>query len=577
MSTDVLEGVTRPGWREPDLGLVEMLAERRRVEPERAGLHTLSLIGRGLHETPVSFEDIFVDAEKAAALLHDRGVRAGDRVLLSLGDPREFLGWFLGVLGSGAIAVPLPGIGGLNTPTSHRERVAAVAADCAPRLAVVEHADRWRAAVDSHVTPALDGSEIASAECRQTLAPASLGAPAFLQYTSGSTASPKGVVVSHRNLAANLQAVGCGMGIAHDERMISWLPLHHDMGLIGALLWPLYCGGEAYLMRPLVFLSRPSVWLQAIARFRGTVTVGPSFGYRLCIRSVRDEDLRGLDLSSLRLALCGAEPIEHGLVDTFRRRFGPHGFRPRAFFPVYGLAEATLAVTFPEPGSDVLLDVVDRKRPGRGRAERPDAPARLQTLVSVGAALPGHAIEIVSADGRRCEEREVGEVVVRGPSVTTRYWSDPVQTSRNEVHTGDLGYVASGQLFLIDRLKDLVIVAGQNYASWEIEACAQIAGVRAGGVAAFGVPDRTEGTERIVLVCEFDRKSGLSPVQVAGRARANVRDRLGLGAEIVLVEPGAVEKTTSGKVRRTACRNRYETGALQVVTTTDTGDTADVA
>jgi fatty-acyl-CoA synthase len=559
--------IVQPPWRDPARGLVGVLQERRREAPARACIHAVESRHRELQAAPLSLETLFSRAERAAALLEQRGARAGDRVMFSLAQPHAFASWFLGALGRGIVPVPLPPLGGLGTPASYRERVTSTATDCGARLAVVESADGWAHALAGTGAPdTIEASLVETLGPRIGLDDQPLDQVAFLQYTSGSTSTPKGVVVTHGNLAANLGAISCGMGVAEGERMITWLPLHHDMGLIGGLLWPIFAGGETFVMTPLTFLSRPATWLEAVGRWRGTVTVAPNFAFSLCVRKVPDEQLEGVDLSSLRLALCGAEPIDAEVVRAFGQRFARFGFGERTFFPVYGLAEATLAVAFPSPGAPMVFDTVDRDvLATRGRAEPVARTELARTVVSVGEVLAGHAIEIVSpTTGKRCGEREVGEIVVRGPSVSPRYWSDsPADAPRQELRTGDLGYLAGGQLFIIDRLKDLIIVAGENFAPSEIEAAATVKGVRFGGALAFGTRDPQSGTEKVVVVCEFDAKSGIPAPAVIDTVRACVRARVGHAPETVLVSQGTIEKTTSGKLRRRACRDRYEAGLLE--------------
>jgi acyl-CoA synthetase (AMP-forming)/AMP-acid ligase II len=514
-------------------------------------------------------DELFAAAERAAALLEMGGVRHGDRVLLSLGEPRLFAAWFLGMLGRGIVPVPLPPFGGLGTPASHHARIAAVTTDCAPRLAVI--AGQALSADNLAGVPAPDAIDPRAADTdgpRRSLIEPPLEAVAFLQYTSGSTGSPKGVVVTHANLAANLASITSALGVAVGDRMISWLPLHHDMGLIGGLLWPVVAGIDAYVMTPLTFLSRPAAWLEAISLFRGTITLAPNFGYSLCARKLSEDALPSVDLSSLRLALCGAEPIDVNALRAFQQKFSPRGFEPTAFLPVYGLAEATLAVAFHERGAEVIADTFDRDGlVVGGRVEKARSECgQTQTVVSVGSAVPGVALEIVSpVSGAPCGDREVGEVVVTGSSVTPRYWSD-AGAARTRLHTGDLGYVADGRLFLVDRLKDIIIVGGANYAPSDIEACVNtVEGVRFGCSIAFGSRDVEAGTEKVVIVCEIDPKESTDPPRLREVVAARVRDRCGLTPQVAIVAPGTLEKTTSGKVRRRACRDRYEAGALDEI------------
>jgi acyl-CoA synthetase (AMP-forming)/AMP-acid ligase II len=342
------------------------------------------------------------------------------------------------------------------------------------------------------------------------------------------------------------------------------------------MLWPLFVGGETFVTKPFTFITRPVSWLQAIARFGATITIAPNFAYSVCAHRIADRQLEGLDLSTLRLAICGAEPIDVGVVRAFARRFAAHGLELTAFYPVYGLAEATLAVSFPEPGVEAHIDVVDRRRlatVGRAESTTEDAP-NAQSLVSVGSALHGHSIEIRAVDtGLLCEERRVGQVIVRGPSVSARYWSDPNETKSDVLATGDLGYQAEGHLFIVDRLKDLVIVAGENYASSDIEAAAtEGTGARRGRVVAFAVRRPETGTEAAIVLAEIDPSDVSKGAAIRSAIEAAVRARIGIQCEAVLTPPGNIEKTTSGKLRRSACASRYLEGTLPRI-----GDGADDA
>ncbi len=562
--------VELPTWREPEHGIIAGLAERCSAKPQHGVLHVLESRGREFRDREVSFEHLFAAAERAGGALEGAGARAGDRILMSLGDPRLFAAWFLGAVGRGMVPVIVPPLRGLGAEGRHAQRVAGILADCVPSLAVVERAVGWNR-VHGHMqaTPLIEGTAIDGAGAGLQLSDQPFEKAAFLQYTSGSTGEPKGVVVTHGNLAANLQAISCGMGVVVGERMISWLPLHHDMGLVGGLLWPMFAGGAAFIMTPLTFLSQPVMWLRAITRFGGTGTVAPNFAYSICARKIPDGQLEGLDLATLRLALCGAEPIDALVVRAFESRFGRYGFRPRVFCPVYGLAEATLAVAFHEPGAEVAIDVVDRRRlAAAGHAEPVSSESpHGQAIVSVGKVLPGHSINILdAATGIACADRQVGQVFVRGPSVSPRYWSEPPEVRRSALATGDLGYLVDGRLHLVDRVKDLVIIGGENYAPSDIEAAAaEVCGLRVGRVVAFGSRRADIGTDVAVIVAEVDPYSRLDPVAVRAAVATAVRSRVGLEPEVILVVPGTIEKTTSGKVRRGACAARYQAGALREV------------
>ena len=346
---------------------------------------------------------------------------------------------------------------------------------------------------------------------------------------------------------------------------MSWLPLYHDMGLIGAWLGCLYYGAPLYAMSPLAFLARPQSWLWAIHRFHGTISAAPNFAFELCLSKINDSDLKGLDLSSLRFVGNGAEPVS---VDTMRRfidRFAAYGFRSGAMAPVYGLAENAVAVTLPPPGRPPIIDRVNRAALNtRGIAE----PARSMTanaieLVACGQPIPDHEIRIVDDMGRELGERREGRLEFRGPSATSGYFQNPVKT-RELFHdgwldTGDRAYIAEGDLFITGRIKDIIIRAGQHIAPHEIEeAVGAVPGLRKNGIAAFGVTDPASGTERVVVLAEADEKDPSAQAALKVRAQEAATHIVGGPPdEVVLVAPGTVPKTASGKIRRAAARDLY--------------------
>jgi acyl-CoA synthetase (AMP-forming)/AMP-acid ligase II len=430
---------------------------------------------------------------------------------------------------------------------------------------VVQDRERWEGTMAGHSgsTPRLDAelplSPTGDGDLDAGLADASPDAMAVLQYTSGSTAAPRGVVLSHRNLVANCDAGGRAAGLSPNDRMVSWLPLHHDMGLIAGLLVNLYWRMPTHVMSPLTFLMRPAWWLRAIHEYGATVSVGPTFAYDLCARAIAPSQIEGVDLSRWRLAFIGAETVDPRTLVAFADRFRAQGFGPRAFFPVYGLAEATLAVSFPRPESEVVIDSVDRTILASTGHATPIPPGEgAVRFASVGAALPGHRIAIVSAEsGEALGERQLGEVVVAGPSLSARYFHEPADTGRTELRTGDLGYVADGRLYIVDRIKDVVIVAGQNYSAPDIEAAvSDVTGLRPGRTVAFAAPGQ-EGTEDLWIVVETDGRSKRPLGELEREIEQKVLRRIGVAPRhVVLVPKGAIELTTSGKLCRGRCRDR---------------------
>jgi acyl-CoA synthetase (AMP-forming)/AMP-acid ligase II len=563
---------TCPEYPADAVTLLDVLAWQRTHEPERIACHRIVRTRHALGAEPLSADDLLARALPAAAKLAAAGVRPGDRVILSLADPHDFLVAFVATLAAGAAAVPLPTTGEA-APRSFAARVRAVCADCAPSAAVVEARQRFVGALGT--APAgvalLEPAELVGTPGMPTpdVTGHAASAPAFIQYTSGSTGAPKGVVVTHANLLANCRAIRDATAYTRADRMVSWLPLHHDMGLVGGLLTSLYCAAETWLMPPMTFLGRPVTWIEAISVFGATLTVAPTFAYSLCARRVPDKQLRGIDLSSLRLAYIGAEPIDPATVRAFTARYASRGLSPTALYPVYGLAEVTLAATFPAPGTPLRYDTVARRRLASDGVAEPvaDGTPGAVTFVSVGHALPRHEVTIVSPDdGRIVGERRVGELVVRGDSVTAGYFGALPEQPRGELATGDLAYVADGHVYVVDRLKDLVIVAGQNYAPSDIEnAVAALPGLRRGRIVAFSAAG-PDGTEELHLVAEASPDAWIEPATLREAVAQVVRRELGLAAASVsIVVPGSLERTSSGKVRRRACADAHRAGRLALV------------
>jgi fatty-acyl-CoA synthase len=391
---------------------------------------------------------------------------------------------------------------------------------------------------------------------------------AVLQFTSGSTADPKGVMLPDRCLTANIDAIIEGAQVDVElDRAVSWLPLYHDMGLIGLLTIPMVTGTDLVLAGPQDFLAAPSRWTQWISDLGGTMTAGPNFAYALSARAMRRA--ANLDLSRWRLALNGAEPIEPAAVESWLAAGRQHGLRASSAFCAFGMAECTLAVTFPPPGSGMTVDAVDARVLETERfAASVDAHQRgARRLAKLGRPLTGLDVRIVDPErGVELRDREAGEIEVRGDSVTPGYFRNAAATERSFrdgwLRTGDLGYVVDGELVVCGRLKDVIIVGGRNVFPEDIErAVADVQGVRAGNVIAFGAPGR-RGREAVVVVAET-KADDAGPVRDAVANRVN--DAVGLPAEVVLVRPGSLPKTSSGKLQRSLCRTQYLDDQLEPV------------
>ena len=539
-------------------------------DPQRVHIR-LRLDNGEMH--PISYGGLLAHSSAVAAALRQRaGVGPGDRVALMLPTAPDFFPAFFGVILAGAVPVPLYPPWRANRVEEYVQRQARILADAGARLLVTFQEVGSVARLLRSQVPGLE----------KVVTPGSLGQAsgtvvraqprdvALIQYTSGSTGDPKGVVLTHSNLIANIRAISGALKVNSRDVAVSWLPLYHDMGLIGAWLSCLYLGVPVVILSPQAFLTRPERWLWAMHRYRATLSAAPNFAYELCMRRVDDRNLEGLDLSCLRATLNGAEPVQPETLAGFSRWFQPFGFRAEALMPVYGLAESSLAVTIPPLSRTPLLDTVDRATFERtGRAEPPAGQAvKPLTFVSAGRPLPGHQVRIVSSSGNPLPARSQGHIQCRGPSVMQGYFGKAEATAEvlqeGWLKTGDLGYLGDGELFVTGRVKDIIIQGGRNLYPQELEQIAgDVEGVRRGCVAAFGVSGRRVAGERLVLVAETRRTEPEEKEKLAAAIRERMDSQLGIPLdEVVLVPPQRVPKTSSGKIRRDNCRRLYLQGRL---------------
>src|SRR4051812_32506903 len=520
---------------------------------------------------------------------------AGERALLLYPPGLELVSAFLGCLYGGVVAVPA------YPPRSPRmvPRLRAIAGDARPAVALPTAEAVGQGAALAGRFPEMAGSlwlatdslgaDLAGLAEQWRDPEAEAGTLAFLQYTSGSTATPKGVMVSHGNLLHNEEMIRQAFGQSERSVIVGWLPLHHDMGLIGNVLQPLYIGASCVLMSPVAFLQRPSRWLRAISRYRATTSGGPSFAYELCVRRIPAAERLGLDLSSWQVAFNGAEPVRAGTLERFAEAFGPCGFRREAFYPCYGLAEATLFVAGGEVGEAPQVGAFRAADLEVGQANAVAAfdPAG-RRLVGCGGAWEDQRIAIVDPEtGRRRRTGQVGEIWVAGPSVAQGYWERPEATAetfqarvRSEagdedgewLRTGDLGFVREGhegnggELFVTGRLKDLIILRGRNHYPQDVEHTAEEShpALRSDSGAAFSID--VAGEERLVVVMEMDRRRESEAVAAAEAVRQVVAEAHEVMVhEVVLVRMGSIPKTSSGKIQRHASRAAYLAGELTVV------------
>ncbi len=539
----------------------------------------------GEEHSRLTYHELDIKARAIASTLQRRGA-AGERVLVLCPSGLDFIVGLFGCIYAGAAAVPV------HPPVRSRVigRVASIVAGAQARfvLATAELQAELKAVMDGLA----DGSSLqwcavdavtldAAAEWVAPEVDAS--APALVQYTSGSTSSPKGVVLTHRNLLSNLETIRTATDQDDSKSGVSWLPLHHDMGLIGLIFGTLYYGGTSFLMPPAAFIERPMRWLEALSRHGATITAGPNFAYELCVERSSVEERAALDLSNWSVALCGAEPVRAATLERFTNAFAPAGFQVTAFRPVYGLAEATLLVSAGTVSTEPALRPVDgvALREHHVVKVAPEHPAAV-TLVGCGAAQHGVEVVIVGPETRRpCAADEVGEIWVAGASVAQGYWGKPAETEETFsaflsqtghgpfLRTGDLGFQMEGELFITGRLKDLIIIRGANYYPNDIEATAQAShpALLAGRGAAFAVVPPSNDAEQLIVVQEVDRERirAAEVGEVIAAIRTAITERHEIQAHaIVLVEPLRIPTTSSGKIRRRACRQRFLDGELEV-------------
>jgi acyl carrier protein len=559
--------------RAPDAAatLVEVLDWHVGQHPDRT--HLL-LYGEADREEEIRYAELRDGALAVAAGLRERGLTAGETAAIMLPTSRAFFEAFFGVLYAGGVPVPIYPPFRPAQLEEHLRRQAAILTNARARVLIAPAEATAIAGLLRAQVGSLRSVETVDALRSAPTGPASPSAAgrstALIQYTSGSTGDPKGVVLSHANLLANIRAMGRVMEAGASDVFVSWLPLYHDMGLIGAWLGCLYHAAPVVILSPLRFLSRPESWLWAIHRHRATLSAAPNFGYEHCLRKVVDRDIEGLDLSSWRMALNGAEPVSPSTLGRFADRFGPYGFRPEAMSPVYGLAESSVGLAFPPLGRGPVIDRVDRAAlTGRGEATvaRAEQSHALE-FVACGRPLPGHQVRVVDESGRELPERQQGRLQFEGPSCTCGYFRNEEKTEAlfdgAWLESGDLAYIAAGDVYITGRTKDIIVRAGRNIYPHELEeAIGDLPHVRKGCVAVFPSVDPETRLERLIVLAET-REGDPAALEAL---RARIEEQAGALLEtppddIVLAPPHSVLKTSSGKIRRAACRDQYERGEI---------------
>jgi len=535
-------------------------------------------------ERLVTFHAMAAIAARRGASLRALGLERGDRVALVIPDGAEFVLSLLAAQFAGLVPVPMyPPLSPKNVDAYHATAAHVVRASGASVVLTTEANRAFVAPIADHApiargVVAVEALGEGHGAVDERVSPDDL---ALVQFTSGSTSSPKGVAVTHANLAANAEAFMIH-GLDRDpavDKGVSWLPLFHDMGLIGFVVGPLFTNVPCVLLPAASFVRRPGLWLEKIHQHRGTITYAPTFAYALVAKRLKDKDVAGLDLSCLRVAGCGAEPIRAEALRAFARCLAPAGFDAKAFIPSYGMAEATLAITFTPLQTGLQTDAVDLAALSGGTAAPLEGGVE---VVDCGRVFPGHELAIVDAEGVRLGERQVGQIAFRGPSVSQGYYGQPELTAQTIkpidgdtpgdapwLHTGDLGYTVGDRLFVCGRAKDLIIVRGRNYYPSDIEWAVGEGSqkVRRGNVVAFSVAvdgqgklAPSHGEEQLIVCCEGGSADAHS---IRESVSATVADRFGLTVrDVVVVPPSSLPRTSSGKPRRRETRQLYLDGAL---------------
>ncbi|SFR53672.1 acyl carrier protein [Marinobacter daqiaonensis] len=552
--------------------LQEALQWHNREHPGRTYLHWVKSYDE---IRPLTYGDLHKGALRVANGLFQHDLQQRDTVALMLPTGHDYFYGFFGALYGNAIPVPMYPPMRMSQLEEHLRRQASILNNARAKVMITVPEVCRLSSLIKGLVPGLEHvvtpDELWAKPMDRPVSGPETDDIAFLQYTSGSTGTPKGVELRHANLFANMGAGNEVLKVDQDDVFVSWLPLYHDMGLIGTCLSSLWYGLHLVIMSPLLFLTKPRYWLWAIHQFGGTLSPSPNFGYELCLNRLEDEDLEGLDLSSWRVAFNGAEAVSPDTVERFTGRFESLGFRPEAMAPVYGLAENCVALTLPEEPRKPVIDTIDRDRfqeQGEARPVDADQSGALR-MVSCGKPIPHHRIRIVDERGEELPERQEGSLQFTGPSATRGYHRSPEKTEElfdgEWLNTGDRGYIADGELYLSGRNKDLIVRGGRNIYPGEIEeTVGALDQIRSGCVAAFAAGMGEREGEKLVVVAETRETDETVHDRLKQEIARITRDSLGIDVdEVVIAKPHTVPKTSSGKLRRNDCRLRYERGELE--------------
>jgi 1-acyl-sn-glycerol-3-phosphate acyltransferase len=555
--------------------LIDVLTWHAGRQPDRTFIRFYQDAGENKEKEEISYGSLFETSRAFAAGLQRYGLDPGQTVALMLPTGRDYFHAFFGIMLAGGIPVPIYPPMRMSQIEEHLQRHVRILENAQTALLVTVAEAKpltrlLRGSVEQ-LQDILTPEELLTRNT-QGFTPVEIHSRdiGFIQYTSGSTGNPKGVVLTQSNLLANIRAMGEVTEVSAQDVFVSWLPLYHDMGLIGACLGSLYYAIPLILMSPLAFLARPQRWLWAIHHYRGTLSAAPNFAYELCLHKIGDAVIEGLGLSSWRMACNGAEPVSAKTVTAFYQRFKQYGFKRQVMAPVYGLAESTVGLAFTPPARGPVIERVRRDEltlSGRALIAREGDASALE-VVSCGRPLPRHQIRIVDSMGIELPDRREGRLQFRGPSTTSGYFHNPEETRRlfddHWLESGDLAYTADGEIFLTSRVKDLIIRAGRNIYPHELEeAVGGMEGIRKGCVAVFGSTNRRSQTERLVVLAETRETESTKRELLRQKITELANDILGTPPDdVVLAKPHTVLKTSSGKIRRAACKALYEEDKL---------------
>jgi fatty-acyl-CoA synthase len=553
--------------------LVEVLFEHAQKTPDRPYIYLQNEKGG---EDRLTYSELLTKALQVANALKHRGLKSGETVAIMQPTQLGFFYTFFGILLASGVPVPIYPPLRPHQLESYAKQEAKILNNAEIRFLVTfEQAELLSRLLQGFI-PSLQAVvtvEDLLKEGDSLLIPLSVKKDniGLIQYTSGSTSTPKGVVLTHHNLLSNIRAFGQAIAVSPQDIAVSWLPLYHDFGLIGLVLGTLYFGLPLILLSPITFLSRPEKWLWALHVHRGTISAAPNFAYELCVRKIDPENIQGLDLSSWRLAANGAETIYPKTYERFVEKFKAYGFKAQSFYPVYGLAESTVGLTVSPLNRLPRVDVIERNAFENNKLALPADPNNTETLeiISCGKPLPDHFVRIVDEKYQPLPERAVGQLQFQGPSSMRGYYNNPTATelARRGAwwNSGDFAYMVDGEVFITGRQKDLIIKAGRNiYPSVLEEIVCDLPGIRRGCVIAFGTTDKAGGTEKIVLVAETSEKNNQKKEALKTLITETLLTTMDLAPdELIFVSPRTVPKTSSGKLQRSACKALYLEGKLK--------------